>query len=195
MQTPDLIKVLPQYIYRYSDLGQIDFARSFAREKAQYHPGAGNLITTQDQYRIPELKPLIDFVEGYGDDVLQRLQIPGKFTIVSCWFTQTYPGQQFEPHFHPLAMIAGSYYLSDQLSPCVFIGENQWLQHPLSHPVDVATPVEFNVGDLVFIPASMRHGVPGTNNLREVFSFNAVLTDAGTCDTVRQNFVEMPPVY
>ena len=26
----------------------------------------------------------------------------------------------------------------------------------------------------------MRHGVPGTNNLREVFSFNAVLTDAGT---------------
>lgn len=195
MTNPERIQVLPQYIFRYNDLSQLGLARDFARDKAIYNPGIGNLITTQDQYRIPELAPLIEFVETKGNEILRIQKIPGKFQIVSCWFTRTFPGQHFELHFHPLAMIAGSYYLSEDLTPCVFVGENQWLQHPLSTPVDVMTPVKFDVGDLVFIPASMRHGVPQTGNIREVFSFNAVLTDIGTCNCTNQDFIKFPAIY
>ena len=195
LKGPERIQVIPQYIFRYNDPSQLDLALDYARTKAVYEPGLGNQITDQDQYRKPELKPLIDFIEEKGNDLLLRQNIPGRFEIVSSWFTVTYPGQNFEPHFHPLAMFAGSYYLSEEPAPCVFIGDNQWLSPPISTPIDVYSPVSFNRGDLVFIPASMRHGVPSTPNIREVFSFNAVLTDIGTCKSIYQDFIELPAVY
>jgi hypothetical protein len=187
------IYVTPQHVYRVKDSRFVDLCLDNF-EQVDYREGAGNYITSQDLHKTEVFKPVTEWLEAKGQELVDKLNIPGKFSLVAMWLTKSYPGQYLAPHAHPLSFISGSYYFTDKPTPVVLMHENLWQEYPLANGADVVTPLEVSAGDLIFIPSRMRHGVPPVEHTRSVLSFNAVLTDINTCSGRFTQTVETAPV-
>lgn len=190
----ELVHVTPQHLYRLNDSRYVDLCRS-EYTRLKYREGAGNLISNQDIHNNEGFLPLRSWIENEGQRLVDSLRIPGKLTVVAMWVTKSDPGRYLAPHTHPLSFISGSYYFTDYPSPVVLLHENLWQEYPLGNGDDIATELDVNCGDLIFIPSRMRHGVQPVPSHRAVLSFNAVLTEINTCSGRFTRTVHTRPVY
>jgi len=174
------ILVTPQIVFKQNNKEFIELCLSKS-QSVEFRPGAGNWITAQNIQKEADLKPLCTWITNMGQELIQSLSIPGKFTLVSMWITKSAEGEYFAPHAHPLSFISGSYYFTESPEPVFLLQENLWQEYPLANGADVVSPLGVEQGDLVFIPSRMRHCVPEIRKDRSVLSFNAVLTDIDTC--------------
>lgn len=176
----ETILVTPQIVFRKKNKEFIELC-SNKSQSIEYRPGAGNWITEQNLQKDKDLEPLASWITDQGQSLIETLNIPGKFTLVSMWITKSGDGEHFAPHAHPLSFISGSYYFTDTPEPVFLIHENLWQEYPLANGADVISPLCVDAGDLIFIPSRMRHCVPEVKKHRSVLSFNAVLTEIDTC--------------
>ncbi len=169
----DLVPLFPTYLWR----SKTDPANSEPMNEniiallEEWTGGfAGDKVqTTQQLDHLPELAPLVEFVHGAVDSVLDFLKAEhGGFKITGCWANISPPGTAHGRHSHPNNFLSGVYYVSAPEGGEVITFYDPRPQPPiLSPPPREIAPVnagkanmKVETGDLILFPSWLFHSVP-----------------------------------
>lgn len=150
--------------------------------------------TTHDLHEREEFAPLLPFVQGAVDSVLETLAVRDRaWLITGCWANINPAGGFHPPHIHPNNLISAAYYLKIPREADAIVFHDPRPQAQLLKPVSTrAVPemqaeiqIEAKPGRMVLFPSWLRHSVrPNYGNEERVsISFNVMLDDYATTNS------------
>jgi len=150
--------------------------------------------TTHDLHEREEFAPLLPFVQGAVDSVLETLAVRDRaWLITGCWANINPAGGFHPPHIHPNNLISAAYYLKIPREADAIVFHDPRPQAQLIKPVSTrAVPemqaeiqIEAKPGRMVLFPSWLRHSVrPNYGNEERVsISFNVMLDDYATTNS------------
>ena len=150
--------------------------------------------TTHDLHEREEFAPLLPFVQGAVDSVLESLAVRDRaWLITGCWANINPAGGFHPPHIHPNNLISAAYYLKIPREADAIVFHDPRPQAQLLKPVATrAVPemqaeiqIEAKPGRMVLFPSWLRHSVrPNYGNEERVsISFNVMLDDYATTNS------------
>ena len=172
----DLVPLFPTYLWR----SKTDTATSGPMNKnildllekwtGGFENSTGDKVqTTQKLDLQPELAPLIEFVDGAVNSVLDFLKAEHRgFKITGCWANVSPPGVSHGRHSHPNNFLSGVYYVASPEGGDFITFYDPRPQPPImSPPPREIAPVnagkasmKVETGDLILFPSWLFHSVP-----------------------------------